>query len=658
MSRRSKRLNRAQPYRTGGTLLPQHIIQQALLQMKAQGKQGNTDLFAPGEPMPPQKGVNPNGWPRQWSFPIGYNTFSNDRTLQKQDIPSFEQLRKLAQLYDGIGICEKVWLDMIPKLRLKVQVRPALSEDGVNESKYARQIDAIQEFFEMPGGPGSTEDLHAWLKKGIVEQLQIDALYIYKSRDKAGRLIGLPIVAGDTMKPLLDDWGHFVGYQQFLWNGLPGDVFTLDQMVYFRESPAATSPYGVSRVERVMMRVNQALRKQNKDLAYYTEGNQPFAIMEIPEASNWTPDQIESFEQMWNALIAGNAQQQVRVRFTQPGMKYTKLEEYQLLTDFDQFLLNITTAAYGLSMADLGFTASIHKSSDDGQQNMLYRRTLDPIIGTYSSILTRIIREEFGARDLMVTFVGFDEKEDTKSQADAYAVMIQNAMISPSDAAHAMKLPGIPQTGPLFVTKDGITPLANFEEGSDFRTASDKAQLAGLKLAASPQPPQQPGQNENEPPGNVATKQAGHNDTEEGDDTQKADMKRWYTIAMKAMKAGRAIRPFASESIPPALRVHVSAALERCSTAGDVRGVFERVATGEADWQNKDSDIEKAMATLKTQGVEYIQWQAMPAACDECQSNHMQIRALGQAFPSGAVLPPGHGNCDCKGIAVKIGVPV
>jgi 2'-5' RNA ligase len=533
MSKKQRAIQRratAQAMPSGGVLIPQHIIAQAIAQMKTNNKtQGNTDLFSPGEPMTPQKGANPNDWPRQFSFPLAYNTSSPDRTLQKPDLPSFAQLRKLAELYEGIMLCEKVWLDMIPKLQLKIQLKPELAAQGVDEKKYQKAIAAIMQFFEMPD---KVNDLHSWLRIAITDQTQIDALYLFKQRDRAGRLLALPIVDGTDMKPLLDDWGRVLAYQQFPW-GIPGDIWQATDMIYFRESPRSNTPYGKSRVERIMMRVNQALRKEKKDLAYFTEGNQPFALMEVPEASNWTPDQIEEFEHMWNSLIAGNEQQQVRVKFTQAGMKYTALEQYQLLSDFDQFILNIATAAYGISMADLSFTGDIHKSSDDGQQNMMFRRTLYPIVSMYAMIITGIIRDEFKQPDLMATFTGFEEMEDLSTQATAYATLIENAVISPANAARAMKLPDIPETGPLLITKSGITPLSNYEEGSEFRKASDDAQLAGFKLAATPQQPQ-PGQEEkqgdesaNTKPGKqVPTTAKSSQDEEEDAKQQKQPLKR------------------------------------------------------------------------------------------------------------------------------------
>ncbi len=487
MSRRNRRkqamIERAN-IPTGGNVISPAQIQAIIAQMGRPGKVSNdANMFSPGTPMDTQAGADPKGLPRLFQYPLGYNTFTVDRTLGNQDVPAFQQIRNLAMLCDGIALCEKVWLDLIPKLTIKIQLRPDLEEGGANLKDYQKEVTAYSKFFERPDG---INDFHSWLRIAVVEQTQIDALYIYKQRDRAGRLLKLPIIQGDTLKPLLDDWGAIVAYQQFPW-GIPGEIYSPKDMIYFRESPQANTPYGRSRVERVMIRVNQALRKAKKDLSYFTEGNQPFAIMEVPEASNWTPDQIDAFEQMWNALIAGSQQQQMRMKFTQPGMKYTPLEQYQLTCDFDKFLLNYFAADYGLGMGDISFTETIHKSADEGQQNMLFRRTLFPLTVMYGMICTNILRDEFHDDRFIFGFAGYEEVEDLQTLSAAYGGFIDRGVISPSDVAHEMHFPDIPQTGPYILTKTGPVFLEDLADPT-IRAAHKQAQLAGLQLATQPSP--------------------------------------------------------------------------------------------------------------------------------------------------------------------------
>ena len=102
---------------------------------------------------------------------------------------------------------------------------------------------------------------------------------VYTRRTRGGDLYALELVDGSTIKPLIDASGHAPrppepAYQQFLY-GMPAGQYTLDELDYLRETARTDSVYGVSRVERILLRVNQALRKQNFDLARFTDGVAP-----------------------------------------------------------------------------------------------------------------------------------------------------------------------------------------------------------------------------------------------------------------------------------------------------------------------------------------------------------------------------------------------
>lgn len=59
-------------------------------------------MFAPGTAPRPVAGLaGRDGAPRQWAFPAGYNVAPRPRGTEQT---SFEQLRNLAALYDGIQL--------------------------------------------------------------------------------------------------------------------------------------------------------------------------------------------------------------------------------------------------------------------------------------------------------------------------------------------------------------------------------------------------------------------------------------------------------------------------------------------------------------------------------------------------------------------------
>ena len=582
-------------------------IQQKIATMLAQAQSGpNNILYSPGIPLPTQPGVNPDGVPRQWSFPIAINTSGVDRTMGMVDVPSFKQLRMLSKMYSGITLPERVWLDMVHGLKLTIGLRPELKAQGMNDSDtdIQKSISKILTFFEEPD---KKHDLHSWIKMMIRDQTQIDEMYLYKRRTRGGDLYALEVIAGDYIKPLLDDWGRIPepplgAYQQFPW-GIPGEIYTTDEMIHYQETPQSDMPYGFGRVERFMMEVNQALRKKKRDLAMFTEGNIPTGIMEVPAESVWTPDQIESYEQLWNALIAGNVQQQVRIKFTQPGMKYVPTDKGDILTDFDYFLYKVSCGVYGISLADIGFVEDIHKSSDQGQQNMMYRRTLYPIVTVYAhNIITSIIKDEFHEDRLEANFTGYEEEEDFNTQATGFQVLANIGAIAPSDIAHKMGLPDVPKTGPFLMTKDGPIFLKDYEEGSQVRTLQQQSQVAGLQFAAdNPGGPPQPQEGDTEDDsdsqqskkGKASGEKGGKNDKLDSGDKEKedsksgknegkkegigkgAELKRWRTCALHDIERGKSIRVFESDVIPILEQSTIRVALERCQSTEEVKAVFK-----------------------------------------------------------------------------------
>ena len=320
---------------------------------------------------------------------------------------------------------------------------------------------------------------------------------------------GRPAWCGNTIKPLLDDWGKppqppNYAYQQYPW-GIPGAWFKANELIHYQETPSTDNPYGQSRVERIIMRVNQALRKQNKDLKYFTEGNIPQGMMMPPEAGNWTPDQIDAFEQSWNSLLAGNPTQQVRMRFTQPGMKYQAFEEYKLDSSFDMYIFKECCGAYGVSPGDVAFTEDIHKSSGDSQQNMLYRRTIDPLAITYASFFTQAINNDFDpdlhGEMFEASFTGFDEEEDVSALSAAYSALTGAGILGITNAGKLLKLPddpNAPYIGRVIITATG--PIFLDDMASDkMRNAQMQSQLAGFQQAATPAKPKPPTQQGNVP---------------------------------------------------------------------------------------------------------------------------------------------------------------
>ena len=159
----------------------------------------DTAIFAPGAPPPPTAlHGTPSGeqQPRQWAYPVGVNLAQRPRATETT---TFEQLRNLAALYDGIQICERVYFDLIGRLELRVLPRADLltSGEGANAPRWrepARRIEALLE------SPDRSQDLRSWLVAFVHDLLEIDAVAIYTRRTRSGALHALELVAIERKK--------------------------------------------------------------------------------------------------------------------------------------------------------------------------------------------------------------------------------------------------------------------------------------------------------------------------------------------------------------------------------------------------------------------------------------------------------------------------
>lgn len=167
------------------------------------------------------------------------------------------------------------------------------------------------------------------------------------------------------------------------------------------------------------------------------------------------------FEQTFNGMLAGtgNDQMRVRARALPPGATWQALAGDDPLVQFDRFLLNVTVAAFGLTMDELGFTETSNRSVGASQEGVIYRRSVAPLIGLIAGYLTRTIRREIDNR-FTVSFGGFEESEDFAARAEAFARLIPTGAISPSQAARLLHIP-VEREVPAYVLTRGGVVLVN-----------------------------------------------------------------------------------------------------------------------------------------------------------------------------------------------------
>ncbi len=430
-----------------------------------------TPMFLPGNPLRPVPGLQDGEQgPRQYAYHAGTNIIPAPR---HDEAVSFDTLRNLASLYEGIQICQKAIFRVVRRLRLQVVPRAEFldaGEDGLSD-RWAAQGRAMAEWLEFPERPTEAgRDLSSWLAAALRDNLELDAVAVFHRRTRGGQLHGLELVAGDTIAPLIDAGGRVPAfpapaYAQVLY-GVVGSLWTEMDIDYLVEHPRTDSHYGVSPVESILLRVNQALRKEHYDLTRFTDGAVPAGFMETtdPKLSTMRADQLATIERQWNAVLAGNDALRVRVRMIPPGWTLKTTPREEIATDFDRWLLNLTAAAHGLTMDELGFTETSNRSVGDAQERVVYRNSVQPRAEFFARYLTRVIRRYSGqpifagAPSLsaagratrraytwdaryIAQWTGIDEPQDFLQQVQAAQAMVQSGILNRDEARRWLKLP-------------------------------------------------------------------------------------------------------------------------------------------------------------------------------------------------------------------------
>ena len=134
--------------------------------------------------------------------------------------------------------------------------------------------------------PDRKQYFKTWLAKYLFDILAYDAGTLYRMRNRGGRCIGLAVVDGTMMAPLLDYWGNSPdppaeAYIQYA-NGLPWNWLTSDDLIYEPFRPRTNSPYGHAPLESILLNANTDLRFQQYFLERFTAGNVPEALRRPP----------------------------------------------------------------------------------------------------------------------------------------------------------------------------------------------------------------------------------------------------------------------------------------------------------------------------------------------------------------------------------------
>jgi 8-oxo-dGTP pyrophosphatase MutT (NUDIX family) len=423
--------------------------------MAAQGMDNVAD-FGPGRPMSPAQGYSQD--PRVIDYPVGVNISTAERGAWGR--MSFDTLNAIVDAYDVARMCINHKAD-----ELRSMEPLFLPKDGkAGQSGLVDEaIEAARVALEFPDRERPYDEWVSWLMENA---LRYDAVPLYHRRTMGGDVIGLEVLAGDTIAPLIDQHGRRprppapAFYQRI--KGLPWNFYTSQDITYRRFRPQG-DPYGLPPMESMLLTANTDIRFQWHFLQMFTDGSVPAGFIELPEGIS-SPDQVAEWQDYWDAMMLGDQAKLHQLIAVPNGTKIQTGRPDSFDEAFPEYLMSRTCAAFGVTPQDLGLVKDVNRANGETQTDIQFRVNTLPWVNWINGILTRYLQRSLGLPVKVQLDTGRD-KEDRKAEAEAWKLYVDMGAASPDEARQ--ELLGLPidndRPVPRFVmtSRQGPVPLVS-----------------------------------------------------------------------------------------------------------------------------------------------------------------------------------------------------
>lgn len=408
---------------------------------------GTGSMFSPGLPIQPASQQPSRGW----DFPLSVNTTIRPRAYEPFGFPA---LRAFANV-ELVRMAIETRKDQLE--RLDWQIRPVETKKG-KQSPDGR-VAALTKFWRKPDGgtPFAT-----WLRLLVEDLLVLDAPTLERRRTRGGELIGLDVIPGDTIHPMVDDTGRrprelgVPAYAQVI-KGVQWALLNNEDLIYAPRNPRPNHNYGFGPVEQIIVTINTILRRQAMQLAYFTEGNQPAGLLVGPEGL--TKDQLVELQTWVDALLSGNQAERSKLIWAPGGTKYQAFKDSPLKDDFDEWLARIV--AYAFSLPPTPFIKQMNRSTGQTDQDRSMEEGLEPLKLWAKRLIDGVIQDDQGADGLEFSWNDTPEIDPAiQSQIDDRSLRNGSATIDEvRDARGDEALPDGLGSKPMLYTGTGAMTL-------------------------------------------------------------------------------------------------------------------------------------------------------------------------------------------------------
>jgi len=528
--------------------------------------------FGPSEPLRPQAPLEPI---RETDYMVGRNLLQTPRAAESRSV-TYAQMRALADGYDVLRTVIEKRKDEMKGLEWAITVKPEyahLDFDG--------QVKAATQFFKKPDGEHTFDQ---WLGMILEDLFVIDAVTIFRRKDRLGRLLSLDPVDGATMLVLVDDrgripvdpvfnqatgqWCEPAAYSQII-KGLPRTWYSRKELLYAPYNVRTNGVYGHSHVEDVIITVNIALRRAQSFLEYFRTGNVPYGIMPSPDT--WTAEQIIKFQNQFDTLLSGDLGQRSKIQMVPSSGTVQQLQQLTFDALFDEWLARIVCARFGCSPAP--YVRMMNRGTAETVEEAATEESLVPMMQHIKNLNDSVLADDLNAHFLEFTWTS-GQLHYKLADATMNQNMVEHGAMTIDDWRKLRGQPPLPDgigAMPMVWTGGGPVPLASVVNGT-FQAN------AGLNSAPSApnNVPKRPDDFElslEEP-----TDERLPSEYQLSLKAQKSELEAWERFTTK--RIGRqSVRQFEPHALPAETVKEVTTALTLAPTVEAVKSVFDTART-------------------------------------------------------------------------------
>jgi len=508
----------------------------------------------------------------------------------------FGVLRDFATFYPIARACIEFRKSQITQLAWNV-VPKELTKKTIEDKKNIERSQEMMKFFKHPTGKRESS-FSDWLKQILEDLMVIDAVAIYKKRNRGGDIIGYLPIDGSTIEIYLEQDGTLPdppepAYLQKV-NGQEINKLTKDELIYMMMNPRTYSPFGISPVENLIVTITTALKLQAYNLAVMTDGNVPDGFVELPKDIASSRDQVKEWQDAWDAMLSGDPRFQHKLKFLPGGMKYTptRTADDMSFERFEKWLLQNTCAVFQVAPSDIGFTFETNRSTSETAYEVGKERGMFPLALWVKEMMDEIIQEDFVWEDLEFNWTNLNptnKVEEMKVAKDA----ITTGMISIDEWRIGDNLKPIGADEPFIQTPIGpifvSSLMKQFREG---------------QMPIMPYKPAAQAAADNTGAGAVGTPNVSPAQKVDDAETIK-ELRRWRKASINDWKLNKEPRFFKTDIIDSRTQQSIRSQLKQAKT----KEAIEKVFLGFISSQNKFispllklyEDINQLVTTRKTE---------------------------------------------------------